>query len=335
MGRGLAGLQAPPMAISGAGEHIKSRVVFQKRSRPRSGAARPRRAPLPTARPAVRRGLHVEAAGRGQRFSPDDVQVSTSIGSGSFGEVFKARGVHEAGWGLPACAWPSAPSSAGQPGHCRRWGLPGRRRALLPPPQGVVRTGGREELVILKRVKARVQGAAEMAEMEHAINVSTRGHGVPAAGAAPRSCWSRLPCQRCSWQPQGTHAPSAAPPPPPPLPLFFLFLPLLQVYASKAASRAVADFLGFLEVEEAQGRLTRGLWLVWRYQVRRWRWRRCPPSTFMRACAPPPARPPARPRAGRQDSGLLPEAPRLRRRAGRRPWRARGGGGAHRYAPAV
>ena len=42
---------------------------------------------------------------------------------------------------------------------------------------------------------------------------------------------------------------------------------MLNVYASRAAKRAVADFLGFVEVEEGAGRLTRGLWLVWRYQV--------------------------------------------------------------------
>lgn len=41
---------------------------------------------------------------------------------------------------------------------------------------------------------------------------------------------------------------------------------LLTVYASKAAKESVADFLGFCEVDEARGRLSRGLWLVWAYQ---------------------------------------------------------------------
>ena len=41
---------------------------------------------------------------------------------------------------------------------------------------------------------------------------------------------------------------------------------LLNVYASSACSRSVAPFLGYLEVEESRGRLTKGLWLVWDYE---------------------------------------------------------------------
>lgn len=62
--------------------------------------------------------------------------------------------------------------------------------------------------MILKRVKDRVQGAQEMAEMEHILNV----------------------------------------------------------YASQACRKSVAPFLGYLEVPEPRGRLTKGLWLVWDYE---------------------------------------------------------------------
>lgn len=41
---------------------------------------------------------------------------------------------------------------------------------------------------------------------------------------------------------------------------------LLNVYASSACRRAVAPFLGYLEVPEPRGRLTKGLWLVWEYE---------------------------------------------------------------------
>lgn len=41
---------------------------------------------------------------------------------------------------------------------------------------------------------------------------------------------------------------------------------LLNVYASSACKRSVAPFLGYIEVEETQARLTRGLWLMWKYE---------------------------------------------------------------------
>ena len=41
---------------------------------------------------------------------------------------------------------------------------------------------------------------------------------------------------------------------------------LLNVYASSACKRSVAPFLGYIEVPEARGRLTKGLWLVWDYE---------------------------------------------------------------------
>lgn len=41
---------------------------------------------------------------------------------------------------------------------------------------------------------------------------------------------------------------------------------LLNVYASSACRRAVAPFLGYLEVPEPRGRLTKGLWLIWEYE---------------------------------------------------------------------
>lgn len=44
---------------------------------------------------------------------------------------------------------------------------------------------------------------------------------------------------------------------------------LLNVYASSAAKRAVAPFLGYLEVPDDginQRKLTTGLWLVWQYE---------------------------------------------------------------------
>lgn len=62
--------------------------------------------------------------------------------------------------------------------------------------------------MILKRVKDRVIGAQEMAEMEH----------------------------------------------------------LLNVYASTACRRSVAPFVGYIEVQQPRGRLTKGLWLAWKYE---------------------------------------------------------------------
>lgn len=49
--------------------------------------------------------------------------------------------------------------------------------------QGLLDVGGGQERVVLKRVKARVQGADEMVQMEHLINVRGwrrgRGGGQP------------------------------------------------------------------------------------------------------------------------------------------------------------
>ncbi|GBF87958.1 hypothetical protein Rsub_00670 [Raphidocelis subcapitata] len=76
--------------------------------------------------------------------------------------------------------------------------------------EGTLDVGAGNERVVLKRVKSRVQGADEMVQMEHLINV----------------------------------------------------------YASKAARGSIAEFMGFCEVErqQANGNLTPGLWLVWRYE---------------------------------------------------------------------
>jgi hypothetical protein len=41
---------------------------------------------------------------------------------------------------------------------------------------------------------------------------------------------------------------------------------LLNVHASSACRRAVAPFLGYLEVEQGKGRLTPGLWLMWTFE---------------------------------------------------------------------
>lgn len=88
------------------------------------------------------------------------------------------------------------------------------RKRRPPPPKktlkGLLDAAGARERVVLKRVKARVQGADEMVQMEHLINV----------------------------------------------------------YASKAARGAIAEFIGYSEVGrmEAAGNLTPGLWLMWRYE---------------------------------------------------------------------
>lgn len=75
--------------------------------------------------------------------------------------------------------------------------------------QGTLGTaGGGQRRIVLKRVKDRVAGAQEMAEMEH----------------------------------------------------------LLNVYASSACKRSVAPFLGYIDVPEPRGRLTKGLWLAWEYE---------------------------------------------------------------------
>ncbi|CAD7700462.1 unnamed protein product [Ostreobium quekettii] len=67
-----------------------------------------------------------------------------------------------------------------------------------------------ERRVVLKRVKRRVDGAEEMGEMEHVLNV----------------------------------------------------------YATRVANGCVADFIGYCGVDgsEARGRLTEGLWLIWKYE---------------------------------------------------------------------
>lgn len=72
--------------------------------------------------------------------------------------------------------------------------------------QGTLKTRRGVEKVVLKRVKTRVEGAEQMGQMEH----------------------------------------------------------LLNVHAANAARGAVAEFIGYLEVqpEEASTRLTQGLWLV-------------------------------------------------------------------------
>jgi len=41
---------------------------------------------------------------------------------------------------------------------------------------------------------------------------------------------------------------------------------LLNVHASSTCKRSVAPFLGYLEVDEPRGRLTRGLWLMWEFE---------------------------------------------------------------------
>ncbi|GLI68475.1 hypothetical protein VaNZ11_012901 [Volvox africanus] len=75
---------------------------------------------------------------------------------------------------------------------------------------GYLSTSSGNQRVVLKRVKTRVQGAEEMSQMEH----------------------------------------------------------LLNVYASRVARGHCADFQGYCEVadSEATGRLTPGLWLVWKYE---------------------------------------------------------------------
>lgn len=72
--------------------------------------------------------------------------------------------------------------------------------------QGTLKTRRGVEKVVLKRVKTRVEGAEQMGQMEH----------------------------------------------------------LLNVHAATAARGAIAEFMGYLEVqpEEASTRLTQGLWLV-------------------------------------------------------------------------
>lgn len=78
--------------------------------------------------------------------------------------------------------------------------------------EGMLDRNGQQHRVVLKRVKQGVQGADEMAEMEH----------------------------------------------------------LLNVYTARAARSAVADFLGYCDVTEADTKVNRklspGLWLVWRYE---------------------------------------------------------------------
>ena len=77
--------------------------------------------------------------------------------------------------------------------------------------QGVLELNNRQggtERVVMKRVKGRVSGAQQIAEMEHVLNV----------------------------------------------------------YAASACPRSIAPFVGYLEVEESVGKLSEGLWLVWKYE---------------------------------------------------------------------
>eukprot|EP01025_Chloroclados_australasicus_P034827 TRINITY_DN3555_c0_g1_i11.p1 TRINITY_DN3555_c0_g1~~TRINITY_DN3555_c0_g1_i11.p1 ORF type:complete len:815 (-),score=93.92 TRINITY_DN3555_c0_g1_i11:1680-4124(-) len=77
--------------------------------------------------------------------------------------------------------------------------------------EGALRNGAGEETVVLKRVKKRVEGAQQMSEMEH----------------------------------------------------------LLNVYVSQTAKDSCADFLGYCEVDKGTGgKLTSGLWLLWKYEGR-------------------------------------------------------------------
>ena len=68
---------------------------------------------------------------------------------------------------------------------------------------------GEERPIVLKKVKDRVTGAAEMQIMEHLLNVHT---------------------------------------------------------SSSSCRRAVAPFIGYIDMEQSRGRLTKGLWLLWDYE---------------------------------------------------------------------
>jgi serine/threonine protein kinase len=159
---------------------------------------------------------------KGTQLKADDLEVGVAVGEGSFGQVFKVRGtgrarergreerrVSQARPRPPLPPPPLArrpPPAAAHPPPAARRPPPAARRT----PQGTLaRSGAAPRSVVLKRVKDRVPGAAEMAEMEHVLNV----------------------------------------------------------YASAAAPRAVAPFLGFA-LSGGRGRLTRGLWLAWAFEGR-------------------------------------------------------------------
>jgi len=138
-----------------------------------------------SARREARRGLEVA------EFAPEDLRISRVIGEGSFGTVFEARGeagaAHRPEYGeQPLTIMPCLPPAP----HCPVSSPPPRQppdphpsRTPSLEPQGQLVSDGDAVRAIFKRVKARVEGADQMGEMELRANVKVEQE-APGACAA-------------------------------------------------------------------------------------------------------------------------------------------------------
>lgn len=233
----------------------------------------PTRGPAPFCLRPHRRPLRRQAAraelrtAKGTRYMPESLIVKQNIGEGSFGVVHEVRGTPELG--MLACCPQSAaflkPTSA-CPGS---QGAEGRTAYPLPwqASQGpaVERCHPPQRLLQRSRPAGRAEPPQGRAAHHHEARQGSRAgaaRGLRGSAGGPAAFAQRAPGPAAARAYPAAAARPACRPAPQGAAQIHEMEHLLNVYASQAASKSVADFLGYCEVDETRGKLTRGLWLV-------------------------------------------------------------------------